>query len=55
MTEMNAHTNAYTNAEMNLNMNVNINSECDLPLSVMAQEKGIRYFLISFTDLFGVQ
>jgi glutamine synthetase type III len=25
------------------------------PLSEMAQEKGIRYFLISFTDLFGTQ
>ena len=25
------------------------------PLSEIAQEKGIRYFLISFTDLFGVQ
>ncbi|MFN7376559.1 MAG: type III glutamate--ammonia ligase, partial [Pseudanabaena sp.] len=24
-------------------------------LSEIAQEKGIRYFLISFTDLFGVQ
>ena len=24
-------------------------------LSAIAQEKGIRYFLISFTDLFGVQ
>jgi glutamine synthetase len=25
------------------------------PLSDIAHQKGIRYFLISFTDLFGVQ
>jgi glutamate---methylamine ligase len=27
----------------------------NLPLSAIAQEKNLRYFLISFTDLFGVQ